>query len=84
MPGVTVLASSTAVTCTPASASPAAAGSSKGPDPATTTRRPVTTPCPFSNACAAPTVVTPGNSHPGNGSTISLAPVATTMARTSS
>ncbi len=81
---MTRFASSTATTCTPASASPAAAGSSNGPDPATSTRRPAATPCPFSSACAAPTVVTPGNSHPGNGSATSLAPVATTTARAKS
>ena len=44
--------------------------------PATTTERPATTPLPLSSACTPPADITPGRSHPGNGSCRSIAPVA--------
>ena len=46
--------------------------------PATSTRGPTTTPLPLSSDWAAPTVMTPGRSQPGNGTCRSYAPVAMT------
>jgi hypothetical protein len=56
----------------------AATGSSNGPDPAITTRRPRNDVPLFANACAPPTPMTPGRVQPGNGRNRSRAPVAST------
>ena len=60
-------ASYTPTTSAPRRARPVATDSRNGPVPATATRRPASTPCPFSSDCTPPAVITPGRSHPGNG-----------------